>query len=174
MPNEPIKFWTFSLQLYDQDGAAAACLELQDAYKLDVNLVLFCFWHGSAYGEADHELLQKVIEVSREWRSYVVQPLRSARTWMKINPSPSNQFDNLRDRIKADELMAEKFQQEKIANLTFEFNSDRQCLLGFDDISKNVDSLLHAIAIERDDKITSRLDILRSALDNAQISSEMN
>jgi uncharacterized protein (TIGR02444 family) len=174
MPNEPIKFWTFSLQLYDQDGVAAACLELQDAYKLDVNLILFCFWHGSAYGEADQELLQKVIELSREWRSHVVQPLRSARTWMKINPSPSNQFDNLRDRIKADELMAEKFQQEKIANLTFEFNSDRQCLLGFDDIGKNVDSLLHAIEIERNDKITSRLDILRSALDNAQISAEMN
>lgn len=169
MPNEPIEFWTFSLKLYDRDGVAAACLELQDAYKLDVNLILFCFWHGSTYGKADQELLQKVVELSREWHSYVVEPLRSVRTWMKINPSPSDQFANLRDRIKTDELMAEKFQQEKIANLTSEFNSDRQCLLGFDDISRNIDSLLHAIDIERDDKITSRLDILRSALDNAQI-----
>lgn len=169
MPNEPIEFWTFSLKLYDQDGVAAACFELQDAYKLDVNLILFCFWHGSTYGKADQELLQKVVELSREWHSYVVEPLRSVRTWMKINPSPSDQFANLRDRIKTDELMAEKFQQEKIANLTSEFNSARQCLLGFDDISRNIDSLLHAIDIERDDKITSRLDILRSALDNAQI-----
>ena len=40
MPNKPQKFWNFSLALYDAQGVAAACLELQEAYQLDVNLIL--------------------------------------------------------------------------------------------------------------------------------------
>jgi uncharacterized protein (TIGR02444 family) len=171
MPNEPQKFWNFSLQLYDAQGVAAACLELQDAYQLDVNLILFCFWHGSAYGEVEQELLQKIIELSIQWRAHVVQPLRSARTWMKLNPSSATQFDSLREKIKADELMAEKFQQEEIANLASEFNRGRHCLFGLDDIGKNIDSLLHAVEVERDDKITSRLEILRSALEGQVLGS---
>lgn len=164
MPNEPQNFWNFSLQLYDREGVAAACLELQDTYQLDVNLVLFCFWHSSAYGEVNKELLRTVIEFSVEWRRNVVQPLRNARTWMKLNPSPGEQFESLRERIKADELMTEKYQQEKIASLTSEFNSSRQWLFGDDDIGKSIDSLLHAAEIERDEKITSRLEVIHSAM----------
>ena len=165
MPNKPQKFWTFSLELYDAQGVAAACLELQDAYQLDVNLILFCFWHGSAYGKIDQELLQNVLELSIEWRCGVVQPLRSARAWMKLNPNPSKQFDSLRERIKADELMAEKFQIEQIANLTLAFNRGRQCVLANDDTRENIDSLLVAAKIERDEKITSALKVIRSAIE---------
>ena len=165
MPNKPQKFWTFSLELYDAQGVAAACLELQDAYQLDVNLILFCFWHGSAYGKIDQELLQNVLELSIEWRCGVVQPLRSARAWMKLNPNPSKQFDSLRERIKADELMAEKFQIEQIANLTLAFNRGRESVLANDDTRENIDSLLVAAKIERDEKITSALKVIRSAIE---------
>ena len=165
MPNKPQKFWTFSLELYDAQGVAAACLELQDAYQLDVNLILFCFWHGSAYGKIDQELLQNVLELSIEWRSGVVQPLRSARSWMKLNSNPSDQFNSLRERIKADELMAEKFQIERIANLTLVFNKGRKCVLSNDDAEENIDSLLVAVKIERDEKIASALEIIRGAIE---------
>jgi|TARA_B110000238_G_scaffold161833_1_gene175942 uncharacterized protein (TIGR02444 family) len=165
MPNKPQKFWTFSLELYDAEGVAAACLELQDAYQLDVNLILFCFWHGSAYGKIDQELLQNIIKLSIEWRSGVVQPLRSARSWMKLNSNPSDQFDSLRERIKADELMAEKFQIERIANLTLVFNKGRKCVLSNDDAEENIDSLLVAVKIERDEKIASALEIIRGAIE---------
>lgn len=164
MPNEPQNFWNYSLELYNREGVAAACLELQDAYRLDVNLILFCFWHGSAYGEVDQSLLQDVIAASIEWRDHVVQPLRNARTWMKLNPSPGELFNSLREDIKTNELMAEKYQQEKMASLTIEFNKGRQCLTGSDAIEMNVDSLLQALEIERDEEITSRLEVLRSAL----------
>ena len=165
MPNKPQKFWTFSLELYDAEGVAAACLELQDAYQLDVNLILFCFWHGSVYGKIDQELLQNIIKLSIEWRSGVVQPLRSARSWMKLNSNPSEQFDSLRERIKADELMAEKFQIERIANLTLVFNKGRKCVLSNDDAEENIDSLLVAVKIERDEKIASALEIIRGAIE---------
>ena len=165
MPRKPQKFWTFSLELYNAEGVAAACLELQDAYQLDVNLILFCFWHGSAYGKIDQELLQNIIKLSVEWRSGVVQPLRSARSWMKLNSNPSEQFDSLRERIKADELMAEKFQIERIASLTLIFNKGRKCVLTNDDAEKNIDSLLVAVKIERDEKIASALEIIRRAIE---------
>ena len=165
MPNKPQKFWTFSLELYDAEGVAAACLELQDAYQLDVNLILFCFWHGSAYGKIDQELLQNVIKLSIEWRSGVVQPLRSARSWMKLNSNPSEQFDSLRERIKADELMAEKFQIERIASLTLVFNRGRKCVLSNDDVEENIDSLLVAVKIERDEKVTRALEIIRGSIE---------
>jgi uncharacterized protein (TIGR02444 family) len=165
MPNKPQKFWTFSLELYDAEGVAAACLELQDAYQLDVNLILFCFWHGSVYGKIDQELLQNIIKLSIEWRSGVVQPLRSARSWMKLNSNPSDQFNSLRERIKADELMAEKFQIERIANLTLVFNKGRKCVLSNDDAEENIDSLLVAVKIERDEKIASALEIIRGAIE---------
>jgi uncharacterized protein (TIGR02444 family) len=165
MPNKPQKFWTFSLELYDAEGVAAACVELQDAYQLDVNLILFCFWHGSVYGKIDQELLQNIIKLSIEWRSGVVQPLRSARSWMKLNSNPSDQFDSLRERIKADELMAEKFQIERIANLTLVFNKGRKCVLSNDDAEENIDSLLVAVKIERDEKIASALEIIRGAIE---------
>ena len=165
MPNKPQKFWTFSLELYDAEGVAAACLELQDAYQLDVNLILFCFWHGSAYGKIDQELLQNIIKLSIEWRSGVVQPLRSARSWMKLNSNPSEQFDCLRERIKADELMAEKFQIERIASLTLVFNKGRKCVLSNDDAEENIDSLLVSVKIERDEKIASALEIIRGAIE---------
>ena len=165
MPNKPQKFWTFSLELYNAEGVAAACLELQDAYQLDVNLILFCFWHGSAYGKIDQELLQNIIKLSIEWRSGVVQPLRSARSWMKLNSNPSDQFNSLRERIKADELMAEKFQIERIANLTLVFNKGRKCVLSNDDAEENIDSLLVAVKIERDEKIASALEIIRGAIE---------
>jgi len=164
MPNEPQEFWNYSLQLYKQEGVAAACLELQDAYQLDVNLILFCFWYGSAYGDLDQGLLQNTVELSIEWRAHVVQPLRNARTWMKLNPSPSGKFTSLRESIKADELIAEKYQQEEMASLASEFNRGRQCLRGIDDIGGNIERLLNALKIERDEKITSRIGILRSAL----------
>ena len=165
MPNKPQKFRTFSLELYDAEGVAAACLELQDAYQLDVNLILFCFWHGSVYGKIDQELLQNIIKLSIEWRSGVVQPLRSARSWMKLNSNPSDQFNSLRERIKADELMAEKFQIERIANLTLVFNKGRKCVLSNDDAEENIDSLLVAVKIERDEKIASALEIIRGAIE---------
>jgi uncharacterized protein (TIGR02444 family) len=138
---------------------------LQDAYQLDVNLILFCFWHGSAYGKIDQELLQNIIKLSIEWRSGVVQPLRSARSWMKLNSNPSEQFDSLRERIKADELMAEKFQIERIASLTLVFNKGRKCVLSNDDAEENINNLLVAVKIERDEKIASALEIIRGAIE---------
>ena len=84
---------------------------------------------------------------------------------MKLNSNPSEQFDSLRERIKADELMAEKFQIERIASLTLVFNKGRKCVLSNDDAEENINNLLVAVKIERDEKIASALEIIRGAIE---------
>jgi len=110
-------FWKFSLELYDRGSVAPACLELQNRFDLDINLVLFCYWYGYAWGEIDTATLNEVVDTSSNWKKNVVQPLRNVRKWMKLNsgdfhPKQVTHFNNLRQQIKADELDAEKYQQE--------------------------------------------------------------
>ncbi len=44
-PDHP--FWDFSLEVYGAEGVPPACLALQEAHQLDVNIVLFCCWTGA-------------------------------------------------------------------------------------------------------------------------------
>lgn len=115
-------FWDFSVEIYAQDEVSSACLELQNEFGFDVNLILFCYWYGYSYGTIDDRLLQLVIEFSDNWKQNVVQPLRTVRKWMKLNadafqPDQSSQYSCLRERIKDDELAAEKYQQEAVEKL---------------------------------------------------------
>ena len=166
MPNDAQNFWDFSVDLYARPGVASACLDLQELYRLDVNLILFCFWHGHAYGRADRELMESVVAFSSQWRAQIVQPLRNARTWMKLNAHPNKQFDSLRERIKADELIAEKIQQEQIDSLTSEFNRHRENRIGADDLQKNIESLLQEVEMESDERFKNRIELIRGALEN--------
>src|SRR5262249_40267230 len=45
---QTLNFWNFSLKVYGRPGVAAACIALQDGLGLDVNLLLYCCWHGRA------------------------------------------------------------------------------------------------------------------------------
>ncbi|MFL1876565.1 DUF2390 domain-containing protein, partial [Hansschlegelia beijingensis] len=42
----------FAVATYGGDGVQAACLTLQDAHGLDVNVVLFAAWAGAVAGRA--------------------------------------------------------------------------------------------------------------------------
>ncbi len=164
MTNEPPNFWNFSLGLYDREGVAAACLQLQSNYNLDVNLVLFCYWHGSQYGEINEQLLADAIDFSESWRQHVVQPLRDTRSWMKFQAARSSQSDDLRERIKADELAAEKYQQERIYEFAMQSSKEKIGMRGSAASSNNVDKLLQMMGIERDKMIEDCLQIISRAL----------
>ena len=45
-PDHP--FWDYSLDVYMQDKVGAACIDLQERYQLDVNVLLFCLWFGAS------------------------------------------------------------------------------------------------------------------------------
>ena len=76
MSNPPTEFWDFSLNLYAKPGVSEACLQLQNSFGLDVNLVLFCLWFGHKNGKLKKDILQKVLMFSQPWKKEVVQPLR--------------------------------------------------------------------------------------------------
>ena len=171
MTKQSTSFWNFSNQLYARDGVASACLHLQEQFQLDVNLVLFCFWSAhfdTTVSENDWEIIFKF---SQCWKSRVVQPLRDVRTWMKtesIKNESSNGvgFSTLRNRIKLDELAAEKFQQEQIEVLVSFLQSDK-IEFNAKAAKSNFENLLRAQSLELVEEMNKQLDLIAESIEEA-------
>lgn len=174
MPNRPQKFWDFSIQLYGKPGVAQACLQLQDCCDMDVNLLLYCYWYGVSFGRFDPLLLQQVYEFSCTWKQGIVQPLRSVRQWMKnqtqlVSEKQARQFQELRERVKLEELDAEKIQQEMIEAISLKA-SPAESELGSTAIEVNLMQLLKACEISINDHIQSKLNVITQALETSSAS----
>jgi uncharacterized protein (TIGR02444 family) len=109
----PNPFWDFSLALWGREGVAPACLALQERRGLDVNLLLYCCWaggRGRALADTD---IAALIEAVGPWRARVVLPLREVRHRLKDPQlAPEGPAQELRERVKALELEAERIQQD--------------------------------------------------------------
>jgi uncharacterized protein (TIGR02444 family) len=171
MPNRLQKFWGFSIELYRQPGVAQACLQLQDCCDMDVNLLLYCYWYGVSFGRFDPALLQEVYEFSCNWKQGMVQPLRSVRQWMKtqtqlVSENQQQNFLKLRDRIKSDELGAEKIQQEMLEMISLRaIPADTDT--GSTAIEANLVQLLQACNIPVTNDIQSKLNVILQALETS-------
>ncbi len=112
-------FWRFSLRFYRQPEVADACIRLQEEAGVDVNLLLFLFWHAiqqRALSAAEVAELERRIGA---WRDMTVVPLRKLRRALKSPPAlvaPAT-AEGFRTRIKAAELEAERLQQEAMYEL---------------------------------------------------------
>lgn len=100
--------WDYSLVRYGQNEVAKTCLALQDAYGLDVNVLLYAAWlaHGQR-GLSDDHLAALEASVSA-WRTEVVKPLRALRRQLRTNTGAAG----IHDALKALELRAEREQQD--------------------------------------------------------------
>jgi uncharacterized protein (TIGR02444 family) len=112
-------FWRFSLRFYRQPAVADACIELQEAAGVDVNLLLFLLWHATrkrALSAAEVAELERRIS---SWRDATVIPLRTVRRALKSPPAlvAAATAEFFRTRIKAVELEAERLQQEAMYDL---------------------------------------------------------
>ncbi len=119
--------WDFATERYALPGVAERCLRLQDEHDFDVNLLLFCCWYGTYYGEIDNSALKRLSEYSRQWQALAVQPIRQTRRWLKDYSAESSHNEQqregltaLREQVKALELTLEQQQlevlQEKVAD----------------------------------------------------------
>ena len=114
MPSSDL--WAFSLAVYDEPAVQKECLELQDRYGIDVNLLLFCVFVGAAHGAvlAERDIGQAA-GVVRDWHENVVGALRAARRGLKpfaTGPSPTaSGAETLRNDVKAAEREAERLEQ---------------------------------------------------------------
>lgn len=116
-PTEPSAadaLWRFSLDFYARPGVCEALIALQDRDGRDVNLMLFALWLGlsgrplftsPAVAAAEREVATI--------RAEIAEPLRRVRRRLKREPAPDIQ--DLRRRIEALEIEAEKAAQLRLA-----------------------------------------------------------
>lgn len=116
-------FWNFSLKFYRDKNVSAACIKLQDQHGIDVNVMLFGMWLASQGRALSRENMHEIMDSSETWRIQVVVPLRSVRRILRQPADAagkgSKAFDHdaaaqLRERVKAVELEAERLQQEAL------------------------------------------------------------
>ena len=101
-------FWDYSVAAYSRDGVPQACLELQDCCGLDVNVLLYGAWLAVLDRRLTRPHLADIDVGVEEWRSKVVQPLRSLRRELRSYPAAAA----IREDIKAVELRGERQQQD--------------------------------------------------------------
>lgn len=164
-------FWDYSCRVYSRPSVSGACLTLQNEHDLDVNLLLFAAWHAHARGPLDAETLNAVKSYSVEYSGAVVRSLRRARTWLK---KKSQEIDNitmleregmldLREQIKALELHAEHFQQDRLEALC------RSPIKALDDLAQKQATIANIRAVidadsTRDEALEYTLNTLFNAL----------
>jgi uncharacterized protein (TIGR02444 family) len=110
MTDAAADFWEFSLAVYAAPGVAEECLALQDRHGLDVNIALFCCWHGwSGRGRLTPAAIAAAEARVAAWTRDVVVPLRSVRRALKPLPAPAAAA--IRTTVKRLELDAEREEQ---------------------------------------------------------------
>jgi uncharacterized protein (TIGR02444 family) len=122
MSDSGSSFWTFSLKVYAEQAVADVCLNLQDQFDVDVNVLLFMLWSADKGRRISLREIRDIIALVTPWQIQVVRPLRLARRSLKTPPSdwPDQEIAALRQRVKADELEAERLQQQALARFAEE------------------------------------------------------
>lgn len=167
MSNLSQNFWEFSLNLYSSSEISAACLDLQNQYGIDVNLLLLCCWSGACVGELSEESLSQALTYSKQWREQVVSPLRQTRRWMKSNmPIDQSQqigFLEVRDEIKAVELRAEKHQQSVLEKIVMSQSKSGAGVSPEKAIRGNVLKLIKQMKVADSSKLRATLSLVINA-----------
>lgn len=106
-------FWDYSLAYYSRPEVSLCCLEYQDQYGANVNLLLFCCWLGSLGLLIKPEELEQARLTINPLDQHAIQPLRAVRKFIKtLNPP----VDELYSNLKQVELMAEHVVQNDLFN----------------------------------------------------------
>lgn len=106
-------FWNYSLKLYAHEEIKSLCLSLQDSYKANVNIVLWCCWYATEKGLASQELIEEILMHNTPWQQHVTCQLRQIRQWLKNNQS-NELVEPYRQQILQLEITSEAFQQQQL------------------------------------------------------------
>lgn len=106
-------FWDYSLNLYRRPGIAQLCIDLQDRYGANVNLLLFACWVGNRGRQLDGSKLRAVRAEISDWHTRVTQPLRTRRR--ALDPAGAGTARE-KQRLLAEELDAEQEEQTRLRN----------------------------------------------------------
>jgi len=102
---DPSSFWNFSLRFYARPGIADICLDLQDSFSADVNVLLYVLWQAQRRRRLAAVEIERLIALIDDWQLHVVRPLRGVRRFLK-EPGQiwsSQEVASLRQRLKGEE-----------------------------------------------------------------------
>lgn len=107
-------FWTFSLAVYGDAAVQRECLDLQDRYGVNVNLLLLCAFVGAVHAKVLSSAdVRQAEDVVRGWHSKVVDSLRTARRAIKSFSDDATPIglNRIYSSIKEQEFEAERLEQ---------------------------------------------------------------
>lgn len=125
-PADSDSFWDWSLATYSRPGIADRLLRLQDDYRLDVNILLWCLWASDRFPRLRKKKALSMIRKAEKWTGHVTGELRGVRRWMKglDLPVDAEAAGRLRNEVKALELKAERICQEMLEKRTRKHSAD--------------------------------------------------
>lgn len=103
----PINLTDYALAAWRTDGVEAACLALQDQWRVSVPLLLCCAWLQSRGRGLAPGSLATSAEAALAWEAATVGPLRTLRRSLKAQLRERPELAPLRNQIKAAEQAAE-------------------------------------------------------------------
>lgn len=110
--------WNFSVALYARPGVAGLCLTLQDEAGANVCLLLAALWLERRGVAASSARIAQLEELARPWQATVTTPLRALRRAWKDAARSDAALAELRGRLAALELQAERQLLERVQRLT--------------------------------------------------------
>ena len=81
--------WSFAVTVYQGDGVAPACLDLQEKCRVDVPLMLCAAFACLQGKRITAEDLQHLQTLASPWQTEIVRALRRIRTQLKTGPHPA-------------------------------------------------------------------------------------
>lgn len=124
--------WQFSLALYAAPGVSHACIQLQDHWQANINLILWLVWLEQRNQPVDSDLIVQAEAAIAPWSEQTLQPLRALRRLIgsqranhtsEANNSNEAIKEDLYQQLKAAELLAEKIEQRTLVQLSSELPS---------------------------------------------------
>ena len=154
-----ISFWDFATEVYSRKGVEQLCLQLQDEYHANVNIILWCLW-----------LKHKKLRLSSRWLDDVlinidtvslqtVSHLRDARRELKrCGAFSAGQVATISKHIRNAELLTERVLIHKLEEMTKRFVALNERELEQEPSLLDLNYYLTFIQVPRSDFVVQQFD----------------
>ena len=105
-PNSEL--WTYTTQIWALPEVETICLDLQNSYDANVNMLLYCCWVGDKSLNLNDDDLQTLLDTVQPWQT-IIKPLRDSRKMMQqqLIAMPADMVDQTVTNMSEMELNAE-------------------------------------------------------------------
>ncbi len=164
-PNSEL--WNYSTQIWTLPEVEGICLNLQNTYNANVNMLLYCCWMGDKNLSLNDDDLQALLDTVQPWQT-IITPLRDSRKMMQqhLIAMPANVVNQTIANMNEMELNAEHMTQlalEKV--LKPEKISPCKDLNNIECSLSNIKSYINTLdSIESTNEIMPQISLLLTAI----------